>query len=72
MVSRAIVDNSGTYLDYVRGRPGVDASAIKIWDAMRLPPTHPEHAKVGGDGAQLSIVPLSRATARILSFAQTG
>jgi hypothetical protein len=48
-----LFDNSGTYPDYVRGRPGVDGSAIKIWDAMRLPPAHPDHAKVGGDGAQL-------------------
>ena len=48
-----LFDNSGTYPDYVRGRPGVDGPAIKVFDAMRLPPGHPDYARVGGDGAQL-------------------
>jgi hypothetical protein len=48
-----LFDNTGTYPDYVRGRPGVDGSALKVWDAMRLPAGHPDYAKVGGDGAQL-------------------
>ena len=48
-----LFDNTGTYPDYVRGRPGVDGAAIKVWDAMRLPPAHPDYAKVGGDAAQI-------------------
>ena len=48
-----LFDNSGTYPDYVRGKPGVDGAAIKVWDAMRLPPGHPDYARVGGEGAQL-------------------
>ena len=48
-----LFDNSGTYPDYVRGRSGLDGSALKVWDAMRLPPGHRDYAKVGGDGAQL-------------------
>ena len=48
-----LFDNSGTYLDYVRGRGGVDGAAIKVWEVLRLPPGHADYAKVGGDGPQL-------------------
>lgn len=46
-------DNNGTYEEYVRGRGGVGGPALKTWPAMRLPPDHPDYARVGGDGPQL-------------------
>ena len=33
-----LFDNSGTYRTYVKGRDGVAGPALKVWDAMRLPP----------------------------------
>ena len=48
-----LFDNSGTYADYVRGRNGVPGPALKVWDAMRLPPQDPGYARVGGEGTQL-------------------
>lgn len=46
-------DNSGTYREYVAGRDGKPGSALKVWEAMRLPPEHPRYADVGGDGEQV-------------------
>lgn len=42
-----------TYPEYVQGRDGVDGRALKQWDAMRLPPEHPDFDAVGGNSAQL-------------------
>jgi len=48
-----LFDNAGTFEDYVLGRNGVGGGALRTWPQMRLPPTHPAFADVGGDGAQL-------------------
>ena len=56
-----LFDNAGTYRDYVMGRGGVDGAALKVWAEMRLPAGHPQHAAVGGDGAQLCQGELIRA-----------
>jgi len=48
-----LFDNSGTYRTYVEGRDGVAGPALKVWDAMRLPPSHPSYGAVGGDGVQM-------------------
>ncbi len=47
-----LFDNSGTYPQYARGRDGVPGPAIRVWPEMRLPPTHPAFAAVGGAGVQ--------------------
>ena len=38
---------------YVEGRDGVAGPALKVWDAMRLPPSHPAYGAVGGAGEQV-------------------
>ena len=47
-----LFDNSGTFSQYVNGPSTpdglVDGAAIKVWPEMRLPPTHPNFADVGG------------------------
>ena len=48
-----LFDNAGTYQQYVTGRPGIDGPALKTWAEMRLPPTHPSFADVGGAGEQV-------------------
>lgn len=48
-----LFDNSGTYPDYVQGRGGVPGPALKVWQAMRLPPGHPAYAAVGGGQEQV-------------------
>src|SRR5262249_29396884 len=48
-----LFDNSGTYPDYVRGRSGVAGPALRTWPEMRLPPSHPDFAAVGGAGEQI-------------------
>lgn len=48
-----LFDNGGTYREYLSGRAGVDGRALKVWSAIRLPNEHPQHASVGGDGAQI-------------------
>ena len=48
-----LFDNDGTYRDYILGRDGMAGSALKIWDAMRLPKEHPSYEAVGGAGEQL-------------------
>jgi len=48
-----LLDNSGTYKEYVEGRDGVRGPALKTWDALRLPKGHPDYDAVGGDGPQL-------------------
>ncbi len=55
-----LLDNSGTYRDYVEGRDGVAGPALRVWAAMRLPPSHPSYALVGGDGEQRCTADLSR------------
>ena len=42
-----------TYPDYARGRDAVPGRSLKVWEAMRLPPDHPQYADVGGDESQL-------------------
>lgn len=48
-----LFDNNGTYQDYIAGRNGLAGAAIKTFPAMRLPPSNPYYAAVGGDGEQL-------------------
>ena len=48
-----LFDNDGTYKDYTMGRDGIAGSALKVWDAMRLPWEHPGYEAVGGAGEQL-------------------
>jgi heme peroxidase len=48
-----LFDNAGTYQQYLTGRPGIDGPTLKTWAEMRLPPTHPNFADVGGAGEQL-------------------
>ena len=48
-----LFDNSGTYRDYVLGRNGTAGPLLRTWDSMRLPPTHPNFADVGGTGQQV-------------------
>ena len=55
-----LFDNAGTYQDYVLGRNGVAGPAVKQWDAMRLPPSAPAYAAVGGAGTQLCMGELIR------------
>ncbi|MES2624975.1 MAG: peroxidase family protein [Pseudomonadota bacterium] len=42
-----------TYETYVKGLGGIPGSSIKQWPEMRLDPTNPFYAAVGGDGEQL-------------------
>ena len=44
---------NNTYEEYIKGRDGVEGSALKVWNAMRLPKDHPNYQDVGGDGDQL-------------------
>jgi hypothetical protein len=37
-----------TYETYVKGLGGVPGSTVSVWPEMRLPPTHPDFARVGG------------------------
>ena len=48
-----LFDNSGTFADYVNGRTESAARSLKMWPQMRLPPSDPNYADVGGDGAQV-------------------
>lgn len=48
-----LFDNNGTYQEYVTGRKGTGGAALKVWDAMKLPKSHPSYRQVGGDGTQL-------------------
>jgi len=41
-----------TYQTYVQGLNGKPGSAVKQWDAMRLPAGDPNYRDVGGDGVQ--------------------
>lgn len=45
--------DNGTYPDYVLGRDGRDGRTLKSWPELRLPPGHPDYARVGGPGAQV-------------------
>ncbi|HUQ80118.1 MAG TPA: peroxidase family protein [Gemmatimonadaceae bacterium] len=56
-----LFDNSGTYRDYVLGRNGTDGPLLRTWDAMRLPPTHPNYNDVGGARTQVCQGALIRA-----------
>src|SRR5579863_333481 len=48
-----LFDNNGSYQEYVTGRQGTGGAALKVWDAMRLPKSHPNYRDVGGDAKQL-------------------
>jgi hypothetical protein len=56
---------NNTFEDYVRGGydrgTRVEGRAVKVWNAMRLPPDHPSYAAVGGSGAQVCRGELVRA-----------
>ncbi len=56
-----LFDNSGTFAQYDTGRNGADGAALKSWDEMRLPPTHPNYGDVGGSGQQVCRGSLMRA-----------
>jgi hypothetical protein len=47
-----LFDNSGTYQRYVNGDNGTDGAAVRTWPEMRLPPTNPAFAAVGGAAAE--------------------
>jgi hypothetical protein len=55
-----LFDNSGTYRDYVTGRPlnaiagspVSEGASLRRWPEMRLPPTDPHYAAVGGVAEQ--------------------
>ncbi|MFN7996782.1 MAG: peroxidase family protein [Bryobacteraceae bacterium] len=48
-----LFDNNGTYPEYIQGRDGISGPALKHWDALRLPPDHPDFKNVGGEGKQV-------------------
>ena len=52
MIKFNLFDNY-TIQDYVNGRDGVPGRSLKVWPAMRLPPTDPHYKDVGGAGPQL-------------------
>ena len=56
-----LFDNNKTYETYVTGRRGVGGPAIKTWAELRLPPGHPDYAKVGGAKEQICQGDLIRA-----------
>ena len=56
-----LFDNNGTYQDYIAGSGGRVGAAIKTWPQLRLPPTNPYYAAVGGDGEQICKGELIRA-----------
>jgi hypothetical protein len=43
-----LFDNNKTYQDYVLGRKGVGGPALKVWNEMQLPPSHPSYQAAGG------------------------
>ncbi|MGR9117454.1 MAG: peroxidase family protein, partial [Gammaproteobacteria bacterium] len=48
-----LYDNN-TYETYIKGKDGLVGPVVKVWDEMKLPPSHPEYADVtGSDGKQL-------------------
>lgn len=47
-----LLDNGGTYEQYISGKDGADGRSLKIWDQMRLPKDHPYYKDVGGAGPQ--------------------
>jgi hypothetical protein len=56
-----LFDNNKTYEAYVSGRKGIGGPALKTWPELRLPPGHPDYAKVGGAREQLCQGALIRA-----------
>ncbi|MEO7087069.1 MAG: hypothetical protein ABI442_19150, partial [Gemmatimonadaceae bacterium] len=50
-----LFDNSGTFEEYINGRPGTSqsGSTLQSWPSMRLPATNPNFTAVGGTGQQL-------------------
>jgi hypothetical protein len=55
-----LLDNNGTYPDYVRGRDGIAGPALDIWPAMRLTGKDPQYAAVVGAGPPRCAGPLVR------------
>ena len=47
-----LFDNNGTYKAYVKGRGDDPGPILKTWAEMRLAPTDPRYAEVGGSAAQ--------------------
>ena len=47
-----LLDNGGTYEQYIRGKGGTDGRSLKVWDQLRLPKDHPYFKDVGGAGPQ--------------------
>jgi hypothetical protein len=48
-----LFDNNGTYQEYVTGRDGTGGAALKVWESMRLPKSHPSYRDLGGAGGQV-------------------
>ncbi|MCA9737974.1 MAG: oxygenase, partial [Gemmatimonadetes bacterium] len=53
LIRNNLYDNGGTFDDYVRGRDGTPGRALDRWPELRLPPSHPAFARVGGEGEQV-------------------
>ncbi len=45
--------DQNTFKDYVTGDAGGPGVTLTVWEAMRLPPDHPDYQAVGGDRRQL-------------------
>lgn len=45
--------DQSTYKTYITGRDGVNGKVLKQWDAMQLPPEHPNFKQVVGQGNQI-------------------
>ena len=53
LITFNLLDNSGTYPDYARGRDDTFGPVLRAWPEMRLPSDHPRYADVGGDRSQV-------------------
>ncbi len=52
MIKFNLFDNN-TYQDYVSGLGTIHGRSVKVWPAMRLPPSDPHYKDVGGGGPQV-------------------
>ncbi len=52
LIAFNLLDNGGTYEAYVQGRGSLPGPALEAWPELRLAPTHPGYAAVGGAGEQ--------------------
>ena len=52
LIAFNLLDNAGTYQAYVQGRGSLPGPALEAWLELRLAPTQPGYAAVGGAGEQ--------------------